>query len=150
MAVRASIGLKRIPGGTRDSVAGATRSIRAQLSDINRNLQKVIDGFENVTPEAVFVALHPIFKESQRLVPVDTSTLKNSGYLEVEKTTRGVEAEIGYALGGKPHYAVLVHEMVGVAHDDPTQAKFLQQPLEAQMHRIAPRIAAAIKKGIGL
>ena len=146
----AFVGLRRIPSGTRGSVAGATRSIRSQLVNINRNLQKVIDGFDKVTEEAVFVALHPIFAESQKLVPVDKGRLKASGFLVVEKTIKGVQAEIGYARGGNPHYAVLVHEMVDIAHDDPTQAKFLQQPLEAQMHRIAPRIAAAMKKGLGL
>ncbi len=150
MATRAFVGLRRIPSGTRGSTASGTRDLRAQLAQINRNLRRFIDRVNNVTPEAVFVALHPIFAESQKLVPVKTGDLKASGYLEVERTFSGINAELGYARGGRPDYAVLVHEMIDIPHDDPTQAKFLQQPLEAQMHLIPRRLAAAMRKGLGL
>lgn len=139
---RSTVGTKRISGSARPSVAGATRDVRTQMAQIQKNLEKAINTIDKATPQAVVFALQPIFDESQRLVPVKTGDLKRSGYLEIRTTPgRGSQAEIGYGRGGRPFYAVFVHEMIGLRHDPPTQAKFLQQPLEAQMDQIPKRMA---------
>ncbi len=70
-----------------------------------------------------------VFTESQVLVPVDTSLLKQSGRPEpITRDSNGIEALITY----NTHYAVWVHERMELRHNAPTQAKFLEKPMREQ------------------
>ena len=142
---RARVGYARIPRGTKPSIAFRTRTTRESLNRIMRNLNKILGEMEGATPGALKYGLKPVYEESQRLVPVDTGALKSSGYLEARKTPSGVVAEVGYAKGGKPYYAVFVHENLEAYHKPPTQAKFLQAALEKNMDRIPRRVAYYIR-----
>jgi len=137
-AFNASVGTQRSGGAAGRSTRESIRSVRKQVSAALRSVK-------NALPAAAEMAMQPIFDESQRLVPVLTGELKESGFLEVSGELGTVRVSIGYARGGKPDYAVFVHEMVDLKHKAPTQAKFLQQPLEEQIDEIAPRMAAAMK-----
>lgn len=139
--VRASVGARRITGRHKPSVDVYTLLTREALRPVFNQLNALISDIEGATPEICRKALEPVFEESQYLVPVDTGELKASGFLEADR--RG--AQIGYAKRGDPFYAVFVHEQLENYHEPPTQAKFLQQPLEEQMDEIPGRIAAGVQ-----
>ncbi len=121
-----------------------------QFKVIMRRLRKIVKDIEEATPDAVIHGLQPIFDESQRLVPVKTGDLKASGYLEERSSGKTVRVEVGYARGGKPTYAGAVHERLDVAHDAPTQAKFLEHAVDKHIDEVGPRIAEFIGKRVGL
>jgi len=127
---------------------GMIIDMRAQMRVIEGNLDKAINSIQGATVGAAREALKPIFDESQRLVPVDTGRLKRSGELSVKRTGGTIVAKIGYGREGKHivDYATKVHEVLTFRHAAPTQAKFLEQPLLAQMSLIPGRMAEHIKK----
>lgn len=69
-----------------------------------------------------------VFARSQMLVPVDTGLLKSSGLVsQVQSDGKTSYVEISYG-GPASSYAMIVHE--GFArHAEPTQRKYLEQPL---------------------
>jgi hypothetical protein len=60
-----------------------------------------------------------IYDKSQELVPVKTGRLKKSG--RVRMNNDGT-----YRVEYMEPYAIFVHEMLGLRHETPTQAKFLE------------------------
>lgn len=146
------VGRQRVTVAAHPSEAGYIRSIRSQMDVITKNMLKLIEGIENVTPHAIRFGLEPIFTESQRLVPVDTGDLKASGYVEVRTESRGgrVRAEIGYGKHGRPHYAGFVHEMVQIPHAGVTQAKYLEAAVNKHIGDFVRRVSLFIQKGTGL
>lgn len=146
------VGRQRVTRVVSPSEAGYIRSIRGQMSGIMKNMLKLIEGIENATPDAIRFGLQPIFDESQRLVPVDTSRLKDSGYVEVRTEGRSgrVRAEIGYGLYGKPHYAGIVHERLDVRHAGATQAKYLEAAINSHIGTFVRRVALHVQKRTGL
>ncbi len=145
LKVKASIGRKRIPANLDPVKAGYQRAINTQMKEIMNNFELVIQAINDQTGDAMIAALEPMFERSQELVPVDRGPLKASGYLVKEERSTGPVVEIGYAKGGKPEYAVFVHEMVNLNHEAPTQAKFLQQAMEEQLSEILPRVAKELQ-----
>ncbi len=139
--IKARVGRGAIRKTLDPSSASYTRQIRAQIKEIEEALSEFASAVEDQAPEIVENALRPTFEKSQKYVPVDTGDLKKSGFLEVRKTDRGiVKAEIGYGKGGKPPYAVFVHERTDLKHKSPTRAKFLQAALEEDFHQIQKRL----------
>lgn len=136
MVTRTSIGYRRIPSQTRASNAAATRSLREQFRQVEKNLKALIASIEDATVPAVRAGLKPIFKRSQELVPVDTGALKQSGFLVVQRTKGKIQAEIGYARANKPNYAVFVHENLNMRHKAPTQAKFLERAIDEEFPKV--------------
>ena len=132
--------------------AGYIRMIRGQMDGIVKNMVKLIEGIENATPDAIRHGLQPIFDTSQELVPVDTSRLKDSGYVEVRTEGRGgrVRAEIGYGLHGKPFYAGIVHERLDLRHAAGKQAKFLETAINMHLDTFVRRVGRFIQKRTGL
>ena len=148
--IRPNIGLARISKGTRSSQADATRQVRSSFKDVLKNFDAWAEHMQDVSPEVLRNALQPTFDESQKLVPVDTQALKNSGYLEVRKLRGRTVAEIGYGRGGYPHYAVFVHEHLESYHAAPTQAKFLEEPLRKNIDQIVNDVLKDIKEASGV
>lgn len=137
----------------RGSYAGSSQeNLRQQfnesMSQVLDNLREVIAGIDGATPELVVEALRPTYEKTQNLVPVKTSALKESGYLEARKMARGAQAEMGYGLHGKPDYAIYVHEMP-YHHDDPTTDKFLERPVLEDWNEYPARLAASIREAVG-
>lgn len=101
-----------------------------------------------------------VMAESQRLVPVETGVLKNSGVVN-EPVVEGdaIVVEVGYGYGdayeavaasgegieGGPGYAIYVHEILDNRHDPPTQAKFLETPARALEPELGPVVDAAVR-----
>ena len=134
-------------------LAGLKRAHMAFYADVQHaveNLKKVIARIENVTPEAIRFGLQPIFEESQRLVPVDTSRLKSSGFIETRQRVGGVSAEIGYGRFGIPHYAGFVHEMIDIPHAPPTRAKYLEAAVNLHIGDFGRRVGLYMEREVGL
>ena len=146
------VGRQRVTVAASPSEAGYIRIIRGQMNTIMKNMLKLIEGIEGVTPAAIKFGMEPIFEESQRLVPVDTGKLKLSGYLEVRTESRSgrVRAEIGYGLHGRPHYAGFVHEMVNISHAPPTQAKYLEAAINTKIGDFVRRVGFFLQKATGI
>lgn len=69
---------------------------------------------------------------SQKIVPVDTSALKNSGFTRDEGTGFHTQVIVGYTAS----YAIYVHERTDLRHKEGKQAKFLTGPLAENRKKI--------------
>lgn len=148
--INLGIGRKRQSRLMQPHEAGYVNNIVSQMNRLRETIKQAIDHIDNITPAALKFGLQPIFDTSQALVPVDTGRLKRSGFLETRKGPRGVSASVGYAKGGRPDYAVLVHERLDFIHKDPTQAKFLEEAVNRHVNEIGPRIQSFLKRNAGL
>jgi hypothetical protein len=132
------------------SEAGYVKSVNQGMNELRKNLDYIIQQFEDVTPEFMMEALRPTFEKTQTRVPVRGGRLKRSGYLEVVQNSRGNPVvEMGYAKGGVPDYAVYVHEMTEIKHAAPTTAKFVEGPVNEDLGDIIDRLAARYKDFVG-
>ena len=145
-----SVGRVRVTVAASPSEAGYIQSIRKQMDAIGQNLKKVTDRIQNITPEALIFGVQPIFDRSQELVPVDTGTLKSSGFIETRETSQGVGVFVGYGRFGKPHYAGFVHERLDIRHAKGKQAKFLEAAVNEKIGDFTRRVALYIKRETGL
>lgn len=80
---------------------------------------------------------------SQKIVPVDTGTLKDSKFVRVNGNT----VELGYG-GAASAYAWEVHENLAMRHAKGKSAKFLQIPLQQRAKIIQQAVELAVKKAI--
>lgn len=140
-SIGVQVGGRKVRNNASPSEAAYTRNINKQMDAIKRNLNKLISGIENANPQALHYAVQPIYQDSQRVVPEDTGTLKDSGFIETRRNASSATVVVGYAKGGHPHYAIYVHERLELEHDSPTQAKFLEDPIKWNMNKILPRYA---------
>lgn len=132
------------------SEPGYVESVRRGMKELMDNVNYIFQQFEEITPEIMLDVLKPIYDESQVLVPVKTGDLKNSGFLRIASGRTGnIWVEMGYADGGDPDYAAYVHEMTNIPHKPPTQAKFLEQPINEHMLDIIDELAARYKEFAG-
>ena len=101
---------------------------RAAFSQLDRNMVTLVNGLNAVSLEALEEIGEKILAISQERVPVDTGSLKASGFVESETSPKGPVVKVGYSPQGVLHYAVFVHENLEIPHNNPegAQAKFLQ------------------------
>ena|SRR5665213_727125 len=119
--------------------------MKAQMDAITSSLIELVADIKELTPDILYEALEPTLELAKSYCPVDTGALKESGYLEKQSSVDGTRVVIGFAKGGDPPYAVLVHEMVGNRHAPPTRSKFLLTALEEDAGDIYGRILEAYK-----
>lgn len=81
-------------------------------------------------------------RESQMIVPVDKSFLKNSADLITRLEGTGFESEMTVGYG--QDYAVFVHENMEARHKPGTSAKFLEKPIRQKSGRMAEIVQDAI------
>lgn len=146
LKLKTIVGRQRITKNTTPFEASYVRDVNAQFASIMKNMQKVVDTIDNITPDILIDALQPTFEKSQEYVPVDTGELKKSGFLEKDFSTKHPRVLIGYGRGGFPHYAAHVHERVDIPHEAPTRAKFLSSALQEDAVVIQDRIIAGLKR----
>lgn len=146
---KAKLGRQRVTKSLAPYQASYVRDIREQMKVIQDNLNGFIGALKNATPQILLDALTPTFAKSVVYCPKRTHRLAQSGYLEVAETSRGVTAEMGYARGGDPFYAAIVHERTDIPHQAPTRAKFLQSALEEDSSDIPKRIAQGYRDSVG-
>lgn len=142
---KANVGLSRISSKTDSTQANFTQSVRQSMAGIIAEYRRWIEHMNVQSADVLVEALTPTFELSQELVPVATGALKESGYVE-KRTIGGVSSvEIGYARGGNPDYAVIVHEDPDMQHKPPTQFKYLQVPIEQDFDNVKERVIAGLK-----
>lgn len=120
------------------------------MDAIIREYNRWIDNVDGQAGDVLLEALQAPFDESQEIVPVLTGELKASGYLEKEHFRGKAIVAMGYARGGIPDYAVMVHENPATYHREPTQYKFLQQPLEKHWPEVQVKIIEGFKIAGGM
>lgn len=104
------------------------------LGEVMANLNAQVGAIHDRTQRGVNKAALIVLRESNKLVPVDTGNLRQSGFFEPVQT--GPPAVI-VAYGAE--YAVHVHEDLEARH--PTgQAKFLQDAVQASQSDILDAI----------
>lgn len=144
--VLAGVGAKR--GSNRNPLSGAALassryvpSMQAQMKAIIKSYAAIIANIENVVPDIMAEALEPTLDLAKKYCPKDTHRLVNSGYIEKRPAAKGsLNVVIGFAKGGDPDYAVLVHERVDIYHKPPTRSKFLEAALLEDMANVYVRI----------
>lgn len=85
-----------------------------------------------------------VMEESKRECPVDTGTLRSSGFVQPPDVERGeMSVLLGYG-GAAAEYAVFVHEDLTARHPV-GKAKFLEDPIRREVPRLARDLADFIK-----
>lgn len=138
------IGHARVPSRTIwNSQAGFIGLAQEASRQITTALRDIIEEFKGpLTIDAMFDALEPTLEIAKGLTPVLTGKLRDSGYLEVTQFRGTPQVQIGFAKGGNPYYAEYVHEMTGIKHAPPTQAKFLQAAVLGDLNGIRSRLGS--------
>lgn len=87
------------------------------------------------------------FRDSQRLVPVDTGTLRRSGVIlpAREKGTSIVEVVMGYG-GAASEYALKQHENLSYRHKEGKQAKYLEEPVMKRQLKLSENIRRRMQR----
>lgn len=87
------------------------------------------------------------FRNSQRLVPVDTGTLRRSGILLLarEKGSSMIEVVMGYG-GAASAYALKQHENLSYRHKEGQQAKYLEEPVKARQEKLSQNIQRRMQR----
>jgi hypothetical protein len=147
--INVQVGLTRVSAPLYASEPGYVSSINAQMKVIQNNLAKVLSAIEGATPEIMLEAVRPTFLKSQSYCPLDKGPLRASGYCEIRQWRGQPRVEVGYAKGGKPRYAVFVHEKVQDRHAPPTRAKFLEAALNEDLGAIRGRLEAGYRRVFG-
>ncbi len=120
------------------------RNVRRQMNAVLREYRRWAEHVRTQGPEVLREALVPTFYKARDVyTPEDTGDLRDSGYLEAGRSSKGSFVVIGFGRRGFPHYAALVHERTDFFHQPPTRSKFLQAALEED----GPEIQARIEKG---
>lgn len=142
---KGNVGLSRVSAKTDSTHANFTQSVKSSMAAIISEYKRWAQHMDEQAADVLYDALKPTFELSQELVPVATGVLKESGYLEKRHSQGQASVEIGYARGGNPDYAVIVHEDPDMPHKPPTQNKFLQQPLEQDFENVRARVIQGMK-----
>lgn len=98
----------------------------------------------NALSAEMFLEAEGIMAQSKALVPVDTGTLRGSGFVELPKRSGDrVTIDLGYG-GAASSYALIVHENLDNFH--PTgMAKYLEVPFNEALNGMPERVARGIK-----
>jgi hypothetical protein len=112
------------------------------LLEMGKRGQKAVD-------RAVYEFGQVEMKEMKRRVPVDTGTLKDSGF--VEKPVRdGMNVRLTLGFGGAAEaYAIYVHEDLEAVHRV-GEAKFVESVLNESTPYFAVRVAQSLYRELGL
>lgn len=116
------------------------------MQQIIRNYQKVAGKLVELSPEIMRDSLKPVLVKAIYYCPKDTGELASSAYLEIRKFRGSPRVEIGFGRGGKPFYALYVHEALDHHHEPPTSAKFLSRAIFEDLEGIRQRLIAGYRK----
>lgn len=141
--------------GSRIAHSGLNASAEALTANFNQQIRGLVDAiadftrqFDNITPDIMIEALEPTFGKAIGYTPVKDGDLVNSAYLEVESQRGRHVAVIGFGRGGKPDYAIYVHEMP-YAHAAPTRSKFLESALDEDFGLIRRNLINGLREAVG-
>lgn len=131
------------------SLASFSKQLNDAFMGVAKDYGEFARQLEGALPGDLVTALEPTLAKAKYYCPKDTHELAESGYVEVRAFRGAVRAEIGFARGGKPEYAVFVHEMTNYKHEAPTSAKFLQRAIDEDYVGSVTRLANIISIRLG-
>ncbi len=110
-----------------------------------------------IASQAPQVMAGELYREAQGVMstalpitPILTGALRRSGHVdEPEIAGETISVTLGFGGDAAP-YAVYVHENLVARHNPPTQAKFLEVPLNDALPGMPDRIAASAAAKLGL
>lgn len=131
---------------------GAQQALNAgfqqSMEEILGNLREFISFLDGVTPDILIEAVEPTFGKALDYCPVEHGDLRASGYLESRAYRGGAEVEVGFGRGGKPDYAIYVHE-IPASHEAPTRDKFLESAFDEDYFSIIGALPRLIREAAG-
>lgn len=92
---------------TSPSYINSKASADKALKDVANNLQSVIDGLKIQSEDVLYEVGLNILNTSNRYAPLDEGELRDSSYIEDERTETGYTVEVGYTAD----HAVYTHEL---------------------------------------
>lgn len=125
-----------------------TAGFRDSLAAVLKNYEAFVDHMEDATPRVLRAAMEPTLNKAVAYCPSDSGELRASKFLEVESRRGHHMVAIGFGKGGKPGYAVFVHEMP-YAHVAPTRRKFLQTALDEDFEAFTSRVPQLLRQAAG-
>lgn len=112
------------------------------------NLSRIRTGLRHAIERAIEREANAIMTEAKLITPVDTGALRSTGTVE-PTTWFGDTGVVIMRFGGDGvDYAVPVHEILSARHELPTQAKFLEWPLQGARWGFMDRITADVQAWI--
>jgi hypothetical protein len=109
---------------------GVTFKIRG-LDRVLKALDKRAKDYRDAVAAGVYMLGNEIMTDSKRRTPVDTGTLKGSGFVTQPEERGGwIVSTLGYG-GPAKDYAVAQHEKTEYAHPEGGEAKFLENAANA-------------------
>jgi hypothetical protein len=114
------------------------------VAEMTGKLRAIAAKFPDDVSKALYQEAQIEMTESKRRVPVDTGTLRASGFvMEPQRSGRNISVTMAYG-GAAEQYAVIVHEDLE-AHHPNGQAKYLESVIKESAPHMRDRIAARIK-----
>lgn len=108
---------------------------------VQKNLKAAQKRWEKALAGAIYLEGNNIMGISKRLVPVDTGTLRASGYVtNPQQQGSKTVVEMGFGGGFSGKYAASVHERLDVNHPEGGQAKFLEQPVRERESQVVGNV----------
>lgn len=129
---------------------GYVASMHDSMQEVISIITNLMTRIEDVSPDIMVDILGPTFEKSQEYCPIDTGALRESGYLEVTSYYKNPRVEMGYARGGNPFYAVIVHENMELHHEPPTRAKWLQAAMLEDEGEFLERLSERYREALGI
>lgn len=117
-------------------------SMQATMREVTGKLLNILDQFEDASADLMKEAIEPTMDLADYYCPVLTGELQASRFIEVRKFRGVPRLEAGYAKGGKPSYAALVHEATWIPRKTPKRSKFLQAAISEDMNNIFSRLSS--------
>lgn len=129
------------------SIANASyvSDMRSQVNRVIQTYRQVIADVEGAIPDILYEALEPTLELAKSYTPKDTGALRASGYIEKRPLRGKPSVVIGFAKGGTPEYAAIVHERVDLKHAEPTRSKFLTAALFEDLAAFYARVVVRCK-----
>ncbi len=109
-----------------------------------RRLKQFREAAEPAAHRAAVKAAEILLEEANKICPVDTGDLRDSGHVVVEGEGFSTEATVIY----DAEYAIYVHENLDAYHAPPTQAKWLEETLRQYRGSISSMIRQEVKDAI--
>jgi hypothetical protein len=119
------------------------------------NVASFLERLSGEVPREAGAALKEIYEEdvmapSQRIVPLDVGTLKNSRFVEEPKISAdGTISVTGGYGGAASDYAIVQHEDLSLNHQGQGRPKYLETPLLEAKPKLAANMARRLKARLG-
>lgn len=148
MPISLGMGNKQYKASDVSSAAELGRALQPIFQEIATDFRGYTRQVEGFLPDDLRAALEPTMELSLVYVPKDTGELADSAYLETVNFRGGARVEMGYGKGGKPAYAIYVHE-IPYKHAAPTSDKFLEKAINEDYHNIVQRVTDRVRARLG-